>query len=255
MRTILAIFLTFTMCWLGPQNAGAEDSHPDTLPLGERLVYKITWLGVPIGTGEVWVKEKMDLRGREVFHVFGQVQTNRILRTIFPMHDEIHSWIDTETLESLQFEKDIHEITIKAHEIMTFDSAKRKGYFKSFTTGLEKEFDIIAPAHDVLSAFYWVRRQHLVPGKEVKTVLTADQKDWYLTVRIVKKETIKHHGKKIQTLRVEPDTIVEGEKKVGKAWIHITEDDLRIPVRITYKAPFGRMVGTLQKQPADNRHP
>jgi hypothetical protein len=198
------------MSLLGIQNAAAEEAR---MPLGERLVYKITWLGVPVGTGELWLKEKTDLRGREVFHVVGKLETNRVLRTIFPMHDEIHSWIDAKTLESLQFEKDIHEIRIKAHETMHFDSKKKKGYFESYTTGLKKEFNVIAPVHDVLSAFYWTRRQTLVPGKSVKTVLTADQKDWYLTVNVVGTETIKYHGKKIRTLRIEPNTKVEKEKK------------------------------------------
>jgi hypothetical protein len=244
-KTFLRL-LIHGVCLMAAPSAVAEDLRLEGMPLGERLVYKITWLGVPVGTGSLWVKEKTKLSGREVFHVIGQVETNKVLRTIFPMHDEIHSWIDAKTFQSLQFEKDIREIRIKAHEIMSFDEKKKKGYFKSFTTGIEKEFNVIVPVHDVLSAFYWTRRQKLVPGKSLKTVLTADQKDWYLTVRVIKKESIKFHGEKINTLRVEPDTWVQGEAKLGKAWMHVTEDSSRIPLRITYKAPFGRVVGTLQ---------
>ena len=98
------------------------------VPVGERLVYKITWLRIPVGWGEIWVKEETELGGRKVIHVVGKVDTNKILSKIFPMHDEAHSWIDAQTYESLQFEKVIDEFLIHAHERSFFDAAARRGH-------------------------------------------------------------------------------------------------------------------------------
>lgn len=226
----------------------AEESVRPTMPIpvGEKLVYKISWLGIPVGWGEIWAKEKIQLNGREVIHIIGKVETNRVLSKIFPMHDEAHSWIDAKTFESLQFEKKINELLIKAHERMTFDARKKKGHYESFKTGLKKEFPIQTPVHDVFSAFYWVRRQTLVTEKPAQLVLTCDQKDWALTVRVIRREMIKLRGEKINTLRVEPSSIVEGVEKKNMAWFNLSDDAAQIPLKLTYKAPFGNIVGILE---------
>ncbi len=220
--------------------------------IGERLVYKITWLKIPVGIGEVWVKEKINLGGREVIHVIGRIETNKVLNKIFPMHDEAHSWIDTKTFESVQFEKKIDELLINTHEQIIFDSAKAKGYWESFKTGEKSEFKVTVPVHDVLSAFFWARRQLSNPAQTGQIVLTADQTDWMLEIPGFRRETIKLNGKKMETLRVDPVTRVNGKEKRGRAWFNVGLEASRKPVRIVYKAPFGRIVGTLTEELVDS---
>ncbi|HTL48329.1 MAG TPA: DUF3108 domain-containing protein [Verrucomicrobiae bacterium] len=225
----------------------AEDPAP-ALPLGEKLHYKITWLGIPVGTGELRVEEKTTLDGREVYHAVGFIETNRILRKIFPMHDEAESWIDAVTLESLQFEKKIDELILNTHEKMTFDAPRRKGRFESLKSGETQEFDIPAAAHDVISAAFWARRQELAPDRPARTVLIADRKEWELELDTVGVETIKWQGKKVEVLRVDPVTRVGGEEKRGRASFYLTLDAARKPLRIVFKAPFGSVVGTLEPE-------
>jgi len=105
--------------------------YAEILPVGERLLYKITWLGISVATADMWAKEKIQLNGREVYHIVVRVDTNRFLSKIFPMHQELQSWIDAETLESVQFERKLAGL-VKRHEIMTFDGKTKKGYFESY---------------------------------------------------------------------------------------------------------------------------
>lgn len=236
---------------MGWVKAGAEEPslrQEHALLAGEHLIYKISWLGVPVGSGELRVRKKTMLAGREVIHIVGVIESSTFLSKIFPMRNEVHSWIDPETFESVQFEKKVNEPKIKAYEIMVFDRERGKGSYESFETGEKKEFDVQVPVHDVFSAFYWVRRQALVPGESVKIVLTCDQKDWVLEARVLHRETVMLHGKSVATLRVEPITLVEGEEKRGRAWFNVTDDSSHIPVRIVYKAPFGSVVGMLQDE-------
>ncbi len=233
---------------VGGQLSAEEPMPEQNFPLGERLVYKITWLRIPVGMGEIWTKEKTTLGGREVFHIVGKVKSNKVLSKIFPMNDEIHGWIDAKTFEALQFEKKIDELFINTHEKMVYDAPKKKGYFESFKTGKKNEFALQSPVHDFISVFYWVRRQNLAPGSSAKIVLTCDQKDWVLTVHGLGKEILKHDGKKIETLRIEPITFVDEVEKRDRAWINLTDDSLRKPIRIVFKASFGYVVGTLQNK-------
>ncbi len=244
-KTFLILGMALTL--LSGQLFGEESPPNQNLTLGERLVYKITWLKIPVGYGEVWVKEKTTLRGREVFHIVGKVDTNKVLSKIFPMHDEIHSWIDAKTFESLKFEKQIDELWIDTHESMTFDAAKKIGIFESFKNGEKKEFSVSVPVQDVLSAFYWSRRQKLIAGTSVKTTVCADQKDWALTLNTIGQEIITYQGKQTVTLRIEPESVVEGIPKRGRASLNLTNDSSRKPLMIIYKAPFGSVIGILKK--------
>lgn len=249
-RRLIVLFLWIVWtCGTACENVRAEEpvTRPElSLPLGEHLVYTITWLWIPVGIGEVWVKEETTLDGREVIPIVGVIRTNAVLSKIFPVQDTATSWVDVKTLESVQFEKEIKEIVIKTRERMVFDAAAGKGYLEFLKTGKKKEFDIKLPVHDVLSAFYWLRRQVLVPGQSVKTLLVADGKEWALEAHVRSRETLELHGKEIEALVIDPVTEVEGKVRRKKAWFYVTADASRVPLRIVYKAPFGTMVGTLQ---------
>lgn len=248
--------MLFLLLWGMAGTAAADDeilpAPSQEMPLGEKLVYKITWLRIPVGHGQIEVVEKTTLKGRDVYVVEGQVQTNAVLSKIFPMKDIAKSWIDAETQASVQFEKKVDELLLHQHERVVFDAAKAQGYYESFRTGEKKEFDIKTPPHDVVSAFYWARRQPLQVGESAQTVLSADQADWELTVTARKIEELEIHDRKIKTIRIDPNTRIGDTEKKGRAWFHVTADAARIPVRIVYKAPFGKVVGTLveSKEPS-----
>lgn len=196
--------------------------------LDERLTYRMYWNGIPIGTGELWVKEKTTMNGKEVFHVVGIMQTNKVLSAIHPVHDEIHSWIDTQTLTSVKFEKKISEGSKRAYEVIEF-----------------KE-----PTHDVITAFYWMRRQALEPGGSVRTVVVADKKEWALEIVVLKRESLEiRRMAPIDTLLIEPRSKVQGlPEKKNKSFVHLSDDASKKPIKITYRASFGHMVGLLVRE-------
>lgn len=100
--------------------------------------------------------------------------------------------------------------------------------------------------HDFLSVFYFARRQKFASEKPVNVVLSCDQKDWVLNLYMTKKEMLKHDGKKTETLLLEPLAIVGGVEKRGRAWINLSDDNAKKPLKFVFKAPFGYVVGALK---------
>lgn len=216
--------------------------------MGERLIYDVYWMGVYIGTGDLQVKEKVILNGREAFHVVAVAKTNEFLSKIYPVQDEVHSWIDTQTLQTLQFQKKLSEGFYRADERVSYDAAKKTARYESLKNGSKKEFPISTPVHDLVSAFYWARRQPLEPGKSLKTVVNGDEKDWDLEVQVLRREMkeIRGHGV-VDTILIEPKTRLKGVlEKRGRVWIHLKNDATRVPALITFKTPFGPVVGVLK---------
>ncbi len=220
------------------------------IPLGEHLIYDVFWMGLPVGIGELEVKEKTTLGDREVYHVVAVARTNDILSKIYPVRDEVHSWMDAKTFQSLQFEKKVSEGFYHADERIVYDQAKKKGYYESLKNGTKKEFDVSVPVHDVISAFYWARRQTLLPGKSVKTTVNNGEKDYELEVETLRREEKELRGQGIvDTLLIEPKTSLQGIlEKRGQVWIHLKNNPIRVPIVFTFKTAYGSVVGVLNKK-------
>ncbi len=219
------------------------------IPLGEHLTYDVSWMGVNVGLGELWVKEKVMFEGREAYHVIAVAQTNDFLSKIYPVRDEVHSWIDAKTFQSLGSQKKVSEGSYRADERVIYDEALKIGRYESLKTGEKKEFGILVPVHDPVSAFYWVRRQPLEPGKSLRSTVNSGEKDYSLEVDVLRSELTELRGKGVvETVLIEPKSRLKGLlEKRGRVWVYLKNDASRMPVRITFKTPFGPITGVLSQ--------
>ncbi len=233
-----------------PKKLAALPAPQTQLELGEHLMYEVSWMGVPVGYGELWVKEKINHNGRDVFHVVAIARTNEVLSTIYPVVDELHSYIDVNDLYPVEFRKQLSEGRYRADEKTSFDPEKKKGYYESLKNGEKKEFEIGGYVHDVISAFFWVRRQILEPGKSVRTIVSSEEKDHDLEVQVLRREQKEIKGRgSVDTLLVEPKTSLKGVLySRGRVWIYLSADAKRIPIWIMLKTPFGPINGVLKTQ-------
>ena len=195
--------------------------------VGEKLKFDVSWLGIPIGIGELEVREKVMVRGREAFHVIATARTNNFLSNIFPVTDEIHSFIDAETMYSLEFRKSLEEGRYRNEEKTEFSPESR--------------------THDLVSAFYWFRLQPVAPGQNIKTVVSSRSKEREVEFRVLQSMNKELKGSRVvPVLEVEPKTeLKEVLYKRGRVWIYFSMDSRRTPVWVTIQTHFGRVVGVL----------
>ena len=254
---LFALFFLFPASLLASNNFSKDivtkRSAPLAVPsqeirLGEHLLYDVYWMGVYIGKGELWVKEKTTLEGRDCFHIVAVAETNDFLTAIYPVHDEVHTWIDAENFQSLQFQKKVSEGRYRAEERVRYDASAGKGHYESLKNGSKKEFDVQPPVQDILSAFYWARRQIYSQGQSAHILVNSDEKDWDLSVQMLDRQTKEVRGSgEVDTLLLQPKTMLKGVlEKRGEVWIHLKNDPARVPVMVTFKTPFGPIVGILK---------
>ena len=220
------------------------------MELGEHLLYEVSWMGVPVGYGELWVKEKIQHLGREAYHVVAIARTNEVLSTIYPVQDELHSFIAVDDLYPLEFQKKLSEGRYRVDEKTVFDPSNKKGYYESLKNGEKKEFEIGGFVHDVISAFFWVRRQDLQVGKAVHTVVSSEEKDHDLEIQVLKRESKELKGRgSVDTILVEPRTSLKGVLySRGRVWIYLSADEKRSRRCIMLKTPFDPINGVIKSQ-------
>ena len=104
----------------------------------------------------------------------------------------------------------------------------------------KKSYEFSSPVgiQDELSMIFFVRTKKLEIGKHYQFPLFVRGKPQHVTLNVNKRETLKTKIGQKRTIALETS---HGHR------IWLTDDNLRIPVRIEAKLRFGKLTGTLEK--------
>ncbi|HXV27627.1 MAG TPA: DUF3108 domain-containing protein [bacterium] len=208
--------------------------------VGEKLVYKITYLKIPVGEAESEVKEITEMGGRKAYHVITRVRSFPVLHFIYKVQDEHHAYIDIEHLYSLRYEKDLNEGPFHAREIITYDQENHTAHYNF--PKKETTFDMPIPENvqDQLSCGYFFRTLEVEPGTNIFIPVNADKKNWSLEVKLHGTRTMKIKGiGEFTALETEPLMPFRGIfVRQGKIRGWMSLDERRIPLKMKVKIPI-----------------
>jgi len=235
----------------------AGPAHPI---VGERLKFHGNWLGIPVGYGWMEVKEIVPVNGRDAYHIEVHGRTNDVLSKFYPIHDEIHSYLDVETLRPVRFEKNQREGHYRANETVEFDYGRSLAIYRSLLNGSVKEVPLPKTFQDLISALYWFRSQPLTPGTPLTMDLYTDEKFYHTEIRIsqlMSLELLKRGT--FRCVIAEPKATFKGLLvKRGHLWAYLTADTNRLPLLVKASTPWGQMSAVLDEDslpPALRRTP
>jgi hypothetical protein len=207
--------------------------------LGEKLSYKISYLGLTVGEATAEVAGMEMLNNRSAYHIIVRVKSHPVIDLVYKVRDEHHTWIDAEQLVSLRYEKKLSEGRYHVHEVMTYDQEKHTAIYKSLTNNSEKEMLIPKDAQDQLSCGYYFRTLEVQPNTTVTLPVNADEKNWDLEVKLLTAAPLEIEGVgRFQALEAEPFIKFQGIfVKRGKIRGWISLDERRIPLMMKVKVP------------------
>jgi Protein of unknown function (DUF3108) len=213
--------------------------------VGEQLRYYMEFSFVKAGMSEMSVTSMEMIEGRPVYHFKSRVKSTRGIDFIYKVRDYVEAWFDVGGLYSLRYERDINEGTY--HSKKYYDYDHDTGWVAISNENGPKGITAFLPySHNIISALFWVRAQDLVENTELVIPVHDMDVQYPLTIKVYEKETIKVPAGEFHCIKVEP--VIESEglfKKAGRVIVWITDDERRIPVRMSTKIPVGTIDGNL----------
>lgn len=210
----------------------------------ERLVYDLSWMGIPVGSATQEIGEDGGAR-----KIVSTARSNAWLSAFFPVDDR------TETLlgktgpfpgEPRLFRMHFREGSRVRNREITFSRAAGSALFHDRVSGERLRVPITADTLDIYSSFYFVRNQPLTPGSSI-TISVLDGKQLHrIVVRVIGRERVTVPAGAFDTIKIEPLVKAEGvfEGKRG-VYIWLSDDERRIPVKAQTRVTVGSVTAVL----------
>jgi hypothetical protein len=216
------------------------------LSVPEKLVYDVSWTGIKAGTAV----QEVTVKGGDV-HIVSTTHSASWINPFFPVDDRTESVLargaGSEHIGTPKwFKEKINEGRFHSLKEAHFDPQRLTVDTKDLRSNTSKTDPISTRTYDTLSAIYAVRTLDLVPGTSVYIDIYDCKHLWNTEVQVVKREEISTPVGRFKTLVVKPHLRSEGLfARTGDVTVWITDDSLRIPVKMTTKVKLGKITATL----------
>lgn len=251
----------------GQASAGQSPDLASLYREGERLAYDVTWLGIKAGEATLEARGVVSLNGHQTYHLVTTAQSTPLISKIYRVDDRTESFLQTDPLRALRFDKNLREGRYRHNSQTVFDHEKGVATFRyldfspvprgitrldeaeRYGKYVSQEFPLTPGALDELSVLYYVRTLPLVANTTVTARVFASRKNWELEVKVLGRETLETVLGRRETLKVEPLLKFEGIfQRKGRMIVWLTDDAERIPVQMKSQIIIGSFVTTLTRR-------
>jgi hypothetical protein len=224
------------------ENLPKNRLYPVPFLPGERLVYTIAWLKIEGGEMTLAARRTTAVDGVPLHHLLLTAVSNDYVSKFYPVNTRYETWVDARDFQPLRFEKRAREGRYSSDEVEEFDLARRIGSWRSDRTPLPER------VQDIISSFYFMRAQPLMPGTDVRLEMFSRGKLYRLVVHVQDKEAVETEAGTFSAIRVQPAMITdEGEDhNRGKLFLWFSDDARRLPVMARTVLPIGSVTARLK---------
>lgn len=207
----------------------------------EKLTYRITMLGLPIG--EAVIEAAREQAG---FHITTSIKSNPVISAIYPVDNLVETrlingnYLVTKIRQREGGMKSDTGFTLKFREKSAFWADRTRNLYAN--ESLPRE-DVL----DLLSGFYYLRTHRLEVGKPVELYLYDSNEYAPTTVDVLRRERVTLPGsRRIDALVVHPLLKTEGFfRRNGDVLVWLTDDEYKVPVKMETTIALGRVTAEL----------
>ncbi|HSF29602.1 MAG TPA: DUF3108 domain-containing protein [Candidatus Tectomicrobia bacterium] len=224
-----------------------SESRAVTVPffVGEELVFELRWMGLLAGNASLAVSSQVVRNGHEVYRIRSLAESSPFFSLFYYVRDMGETFVDARELYPWHFQLDQREGSRVIQRTVAFD--QRRG-IAIYTKNQESPQEVQVPVgvHDSLSSFYRLRTLPLRVGHSMHLKTFSNGKTYDVEVQILRREKVEAYWGAVEALVVRPlMRFQEILRQKGEVLIWVTDDDRRLPVRMTTAIKVGSIEATL----------
>jgi hypothetical protein len=237
-----------------PTLSWADDSallaEPFPFQIGERLEYEMKWSFFPVGSAsmELLASDSSKADGAKLIHF--QVRTNSFADNFYKVRTSVSSTIDPSFTRTLRYEKIQHEGSTHREIMVEYDYPNKVARYRQKGQS-EMVTQIPGPVFDPLSIAYFFRLHPIVQNGERRLPTCDGKKFREVIVTAGKRQKIKLPSGEIYAIPTTPAMEnlggVFNKSPKGMLEVWYSDDQRRVPVRISSKVIVGSFTATLVK--------
>jgi len=240
-----AIILLFILSQLVFAQDNFRKIENNAFTVGEKLTFNVKYGFITAGVAIMEIPKIKRIAGRDVYHVKFSVNSIPSFDPFYKVRDRYETYLDVEALFPWRFEQHVREGGFSMDFAAFFDH--NRGIAKTS----KGTYEIPPNVNDIVSAFYYARTldySNLKVGDKFELYNFYKKKVHPLDVVYKGKETIEVEAGTFNCIMVEP-IIAEGGlfKTEGQITIWLTDDELKIPVKVKTKIIIGSIDAELSK--------
>lgn len=213
--------------------------------LGERLVYDVGYSFITAGEAVFSIPSVETMHGRECYQVLFTVNSTPTFSFFYKVDDRYETLLDIKGVFPWRFTQRIREGKYRNDFAAEFDQLRNVAMTK------DGSYAVPPYVHDVVSAMFYVRTldySKCRPGERIILQNFFKDTTYQLAVKFLGYQQISVDAGKFNCVLVEP-MIMEGGlfKSEGRIIIWMTNDDRKIPVKVSTKVVFGSIDAELRE--------
>jgi len=228
----------------------AQNSREPFAP-GEALTYDVKW--TVFRAGEVTATLRSGGEGNhDTYEITATAQSQGFASLLFAVDNVYRATSRAQTLCSEGITKKVSEGRRHKDTQITFDYGRKQALLNErdlnqpSAPAKHAEFDIPPCVEDVVTAFYYLRRQPLEIGHSLELPVNDGSKTQRVIVDVQAREKVQTPLGIFDTLRVQPKVFGGLLKRKGRMLIWFSADPRQLPVRIQAMISVGSITGTLR---------
>jgi hypothetical protein len=245
------LVVSFLVLLLIARAAGNAQDSRDPFSPGETLTYDVMW--TVFRAGEVTSTLAAGTEGRhEVNQITTTARSEGFVSLLFAVDNVFRATSSSQTLCSETIVKNVSEGRRHKDTQIVFDYARKLALLNERDLNQPNappkhaEFDIPSCVEDVVTAFYYLRRQPLEIGRTIELPVNDGSRTQRVIVEVQAREKVQTPLGTFDTLRVEPKVFGGLLNRKGRMLIWFSADRRQLPVRIKAMIAVGSITGTLR---------
>lgn len=234
-------------------SASGQSAEQPAVPFspGESLTFDVTWSVFRAGEVTATLRSSDD-GPRDAYEVTTTARSQGFVSLLFNVQNEFRSLFDPTTLCSSRITKRINEGRRHKETSIVFDRVRKlavldeRDLTKPDAPPEHKENEIPACVEDVVTAFYYLRRQRFEVGQSIRLPVNDGSKTREVTVEVQAREKIETPLGEMEAFRVEPKVFSNLYRRKGQMLVWFSADARHLPLRIKAMISVGSITATLR---------